>query len=70
MEERVEGSHYSMFQPDIIPTVYELVQKKEGVDVLCSIEVQLGATEVLRWCQGGNLGKILRGKEVPTVMIE
>ena len=76
MEERGEGSLYSMLQPDIVPTVDELVQKKERVDVLCSIEVQVGATEVLRWCQGqGKVtkklkGKMLRGKEVPTVMIE
>ena len=74
MEERGEGSLYSILQPDIIPTVDELVQKKERVDVLCSIKVQVGATEVLRWCQGKVTkklkGKMLRGKEVPTVMIE
>ena len=42
--------------------------------MLCSIEVQVGATEVLRWCQGKVTkklkGRMLRGKEVPTVMIE
>ena len=50
MEERGEDSLYSMLQPCIIPTVDELVQEKERVDVLCSIEVQVGATGVLRWC--------------------
>ena len=60
MEERGEGSLYSMLQPDIIPTVDELVQKRERVDVLCSIEVQGGATEVLRWCQG-KVTKKLKG---------
>ena len=48
MEERGEGSIYSMLQPDIIPTVDELVQKKERVGVLCSIEVQVGAEKVMR----------------------
>ena len=74
MEERGEDSLYSMLQPDIISTVYELVQKRERVDVLCSIEVQVGATEVLRWCQGKVTkklkGKMLGGKEVSTVTIE
>ena len=50
VEERGEDSLYSMLQPCIIPTVDELVQEKERVDVLCSIEVQVGATGVLRWC--------------------
>ena len=42
--------------------------------MLCLIEVQVGATEALRWCQGKVAkklkGKMLRGREVPTVKIE
>ena len=41
--------------------------------MLCLIEVQVGATEVLRWCKGKVTkklkGKILRGKEIQLVMI-
>ena len=50
-----------MLQPAIILTVDELVQKEERIDLLCSIEVEVGATEVLRWCQGG-ITKKLKGK--------
>ena len=50
------------------------MQKKERVDVLYSIEVEVGVEKVIRWCQGKVTqklkGKMLRGKDFPTVMIE
>ena len=63
-----------MLELDPIPTVDELVQKGEMVDVLCSIEAQVGMEKILWWWQGDTTeklkGKMLWGKDVSTLIIE
>ena len=50
LHERGEGSMYSLMQPFVRPTIAELVKEKERIDVLCSMQVEVGGKkkEVLR----------------------
>ena len=76
LEDRGEGSIFSMLQSDIMPTVDKLVEEEERVDILCSIDIPVGSEvkKVLRWYQGKVKsrmeGRKIKGKDIPKVMIE
>ena len=49
----------------------ELVKEKERIDVLCSMQVEVGGEkkEVLRWCQG-QVTQERKNQEFPTVVVK
>jgi len=69
LEDKGEGSMYSLMQPWVIPELVELVE--ERIDVLSSFDVVVDNRKAtpLRWCQG-LVKSVVEDAREPTVVIE
>ena len=65
LERKGAFSLYSMIQPELKPSIKDLVKDEEKIDVLCELCVGEGENtmkmKVLHWCQGRVTGLVSEG---------